>query len=168
MAGVAFNAEGQAEGSMGVAVGDADNDGDLDIFVTNLSGESHAFYVNLGRGRFEDRRARGRSRRTATRRTPASGPTGSITTTTACWICSLQTVPSPSSRPFAATRFRFARGTSAARTSADGRFRDAHRRSRPRRCSSPRSVAVRPSATWTTTATSTCSLPSTADGLGCC
>jgi enediyne biosynthesis protein E4 len=56
MAGLAFNAEGQAEGSMGLAIGDADNDGDLDIFVTNIAGESHAFYVNLGRGRFEDRR----------------------------------------------------------------------------------------------------------------
>ena len=56
LAGAAFNAGGQAEGSMGVAVGDADNDGDLDMFVTNLTGESHAFYENLGRGAFEDRR----------------------------------------------------------------------------------------------------------------
>ena len=56
MAGLAFNAEGQAEGSMGLAIGDPDNDGDLDIFVTNITGESHALYVNLSRGRFEDRR----------------------------------------------------------------------------------------------------------------
>jgi hypothetical protein len=56
MAGLAFNAEGQVEGSMGLAVGDPDNDGDLDLFVTNITGESHALYVNLGRGRFEDRR----------------------------------------------------------------------------------------------------------------
>jgi hypothetical protein len=56
MAGLAFNAEGQPEGSMGLAIGDPDNDGDLDIFVTNITGESHAFYSNLGRGRFEDRR----------------------------------------------------------------------------------------------------------------
>ncbi len=56
MAGVAFNMEGQAEGSMGLAVGDPDNDGDLDMFVANITGESHAFYENLGRGRFEDRR----------------------------------------------------------------------------------------------------------------
>ena len=41
---------------MGVAVGDPDNDGDLDMFVTNITGESHAFYVNLGQGAFEDRR----------------------------------------------------------------------------------------------------------------
>lgn len=56
MAGVALNMEGQAEGSMGLAVGDPDSDGDLDIFVTNITGESHAFYENLGHGRFEDRR----------------------------------------------------------------------------------------------------------------
>jgi enediyne biosynthesis protein E4 len=56
MAGIALNGEGQAEGSMGLAIGDADNDGDLDIFVTNITGESHAFYVNLGGGRFEDHR----------------------------------------------------------------------------------------------------------------
>lgn len=58
MAGVAFNMEGQAEGSMGIAVGDPDSDGDLDMFVTNITGESHAFYENLGRGQFEDRRLR--------------------------------------------------------------------------------------------------------------
>jgi hypothetical protein len=56
MAGLAFNAEGQVEGSMGLAVGDPDNDGDVDLFVTNIKGESHALYINLGRGRFEDRR----------------------------------------------------------------------------------------------------------------
>jgi hypothetical protein len=56
MAGVAVNADGQAEGSMGIAVGDADNDDDLDMFVTNITGESHAYYENLGRGQFEDRR----------------------------------------------------------------------------------------------------------------
>jgi hypothetical protein len=56
LAGTALNAEGQAEGSMGLAVGDPDNDGDLDMFVTNITGESHAFYENLGGGQFEDRR----------------------------------------------------------------------------------------------------------------
>jgi hypothetical protein len=56
LAGTALGAEGQAEGSMGLAIGDPDNDGDLDMFVTNITGESHAFYENLGRGQFEDRR----------------------------------------------------------------------------------------------------------------
>ncbi len=57
-AGLAFNAEGEPEGSMGIAVGDPDEDGDLDLFVTNITAESHAFYENLGGGRFEDRRLR--------------------------------------------------------------------------------------------------------------
>ena len=56
LAGVAFNAEGLPEGSMGIAAGDPDNDGDVDLFVTNITGESHAFYENRGRGQFEDRR----------------------------------------------------------------------------------------------------------------
>jgi hypothetical protein len=56
LAGLAFNAEGQPEGSMGIAAADADEDGDLDLFVTNITGESHAFYENRGRGHFEDRR----------------------------------------------------------------------------------------------------------------
>jgi hypothetical protein len=56
LAGVAFNMDGQPEGSMGLATGDPDNDGDLDIFVTNITGETHAFYENDGHGRFQDRR----------------------------------------------------------------------------------------------------------------
>jgi hypothetical protein len=57
LAGTAFNAEGGPEGSMGIAVGDADNDADPDIFVTNITRETHAYYRNLGQGRFEDARA---------------------------------------------------------------------------------------------------------------
>jgi hypothetical protein len=56
LAGVALSADGAPEGSMGVAAGDPDNDGDLDIFVTNITRETHAFYRNLGAGRFEDAR----------------------------------------------------------------------------------------------------------------
>ena len=56
LAGVAFNMDGQPEGSMGLAVGDPDGDGDSDIFITNIAGETHAFYENRGRGLFEDRR----------------------------------------------------------------------------------------------------------------
>ena len=56
LAGVAFNMDGQPEGSMGLAIGDPDGDGDPDIFITNITAETHAFYENLGRGRFEDRR----------------------------------------------------------------------------------------------------------------
>jgi hypothetical protein len=55
LAGVAVAASGQPEGSMGVDAGDADDDGDLDLFVTNLAGEGHALYINAGRGVFDDR-----------------------------------------------------------------------------------------------------------------
>jgi hypothetical protein len=54
LSGTAFNADGRPEGSMGLAVGDPDNDGDDDIVVTNITRETHAFYRNLGQGRFED------------------------------------------------------------------------------------------------------------------
>ena len=54
LAGVALNHSGSAEASMGVAVGDFDGDGDEDLFMTHLDGESNTFYVNLGNGFFED------------------------------------------------------------------------------------------------------------------
>jgi len=56
LAGVAFDSEGRPEGSMGIAAGDPDNDGDVDLFVTNITRETHAFYENRGSGLFEDRR----------------------------------------------------------------------------------------------------------------
>ena len=57
-AGVALTAEGKAEASMGVDAGDADNDGDEDLFVTEQTGEGHNLYVNDGHGSFEDQSAR--------------------------------------------------------------------------------------------------------------
>ncbi|MCA1563152.1 MAG: CRTAC1 family protein [Acidobacteria bacterium] len=54
LSGSAFNAEGLPEGSMGIAAGDIDNDGDEDLFVTNLPRETHTLYVNRGKGEFED------------------------------------------------------------------------------------------------------------------
>ena len=57
LSGTAFNALGRPEGSMGIALGDADNDGDEDLFVTNIVGETHVLYLNDGRGNFEDARA---------------------------------------------------------------------------------------------------------------
>ena len=54
LAGVALNHSGSAEASMGVAAGDFDGDGDEDLFMTHLDGESNTFYVNLGNGFFED------------------------------------------------------------------------------------------------------------------
>jgi hypothetical protein len=58
LSGTAVNAGGRPEGSMGIALGDSDNDGDEDLFVTNIATETHAMYVNDGTGNFEDARVR--------------------------------------------------------------------------------------------------------------
>ena len=55
LSGVAVNRLGLPEAGMGVDAGDADGDGDLDLLVTNLTGETNTLYVNLGQGLFEDR-----------------------------------------------------------------------------------------------------------------
>jgi hypothetical protein len=58
LSGASVNAAGNAEGSMGIASGDFDQDGDEDLFVTNIVGETSVLYVNDGHGNFEDARAR--------------------------------------------------------------------------------------------------------------
>jgi enediyne biosynthesis protein E4 len=70
LSGTSLSGGGVPEGSMGIAVGDPDNDGDEDLFVTNIVGETHAFYVNDGHGNFEDSRA------AAGLAAPTSGMTG--------------------------------------------------------------------------------------------
>jgi hypothetical protein len=66
LSGSALNAAGNPEGSMGIASGDFDLDGDEDLFVTNIVGETFVLYVNDGRGAFDDARARaGLAARTA-------------------------------------------------------------------------------------------------------
>ena len=57
LSGTALNAAGLPEGSMGIAAGDADGDGDEDLFVTNIINESHVYYRNGGAGDFDDARA---------------------------------------------------------------------------------------------------------------
>ena len=90
LAGVALNAAGNPEGSMGVASGDYDRDGDEDLFVTNIIAETFALYTNDGHAGFDDTRvAAGVAQPTAA--FTGSAPTGSTTTTTAGWICSSPT-----------------------------------------------------------------------------
>jgi tetratricopeptide (TPR) repeat protein len=55
--GVATNAGGGYLAGMGVACGDLNGDGLLDLAVTNFYGESTTFYQNLGAGQFVDRSA---------------------------------------------------------------------------------------------------------------
>jgi hypothetical protein len=53
-AGVALSPDGRAQGSMGVDFGDYDNDGDLDLIVTNFSDDYDTLYRNEGNGAFAD------------------------------------------------------------------------------------------------------------------
>jgi len=52
--GVAFSADGAEQAGMGVAVGDYDLDGNLDIFKTHFSDDTNALYRNDGTGNFTD------------------------------------------------------------------------------------------------------------------
>jgi hypothetical protein len=50
--GTAVGVDGKALSGMGTDMGDMNGDGLLDIFVTNLDGQTHSLYKNLGRGLF--------------------------------------------------------------------------------------------------------------------
>ena len=51
-AGVAFDEDGRERAGMGVDFADYDNDGRLDLVVTNFYGEPHSLYRNQGNGTF--------------------------------------------------------------------------------------------------------------------
>ena len=166
LSGAALNAAGNPEGSMGIASGDFDLDGDEDLFVTNIVGETFALYVNDGRGQFRRRaRARGtlgadrgvhrlRHRLVRLRQRRLARP--------------LHRQRRGQHRRGAArrSRCRSGCGTSCFATPAPGGSRRRARR-RARRSSAPRSAAARRSATSTTTATSTSSSPTTTARCGC-
>ena len=52
--GTSYSGDGVEQGSMGVAWGDYDNDGKLDLFTTNFDNEPNALYRNLGDKGFLD------------------------------------------------------------------------------------------------------------------
>ena len=52
-AGVAYDADGNANGSMGAEVGDPDGAGKLSLFVANYENEMHCLYRNVGKGEFQ-------------------------------------------------------------------------------------------------------------------
>ncbi|MEM9384694.1 MAG: CRTAC1 family protein [Pseudomonadota bacterium] len=54
LSGTAVNMAGKAEAGMGVAAVDADDDGDLDLFMSHLRGETNTLYVNEGGDFFRD------------------------------------------------------------------------------------------------------------------
>lgn len=57
--GVALNAQGRPEASMGVLLGDVDGDADLDLFMTHLRAQTNTLYRNQGGGYLDDTPALG-------------------------------------------------------------------------------------------------------------
>lgn len=53
-AGCAYSIDGKVQAGMGVAAGDYDGDGLLDIFKTNFSDDTSSLYRNLGKDSFDD------------------------------------------------------------------------------------------------------------------
>src|SRR5881398_149388 len=52
--GVALNENGREQAGMGLALGDYDNDGRVDFYITNFSDDSNTLYHNDGEGNFTD------------------------------------------------------------------------------------------------------------------
>ena len=54
ISGTAYNMDGREQAGMGATAGDFDGDGDLDIFKTNFSNDTHSLYLNEGQTMFLD------------------------------------------------------------------------------------------------------------------
>lgn len=54
-AGCAYSQDGKPQAGMGVAAGDYDRNGTIDIFKTNFAGDTSTLYANDGKGLCEDR-----------------------------------------------------------------------------------------------------------------
>jgi hypothetical protein len=55
MAGCAYSQDGKPQAGMGIAVGDYDRNGTMDIFKTNFGGDTSTLYANTGDGLCDDR-----------------------------------------------------------------------------------------------------------------
>ena len=55
LAGCAFSQDGKPQAGMGLAIGDYDHSGTLDIFKTNFAGDTSTLYSNAGGGFCDDR-----------------------------------------------------------------------------------------------------------------
>jgi enediyne biosynthesis protein E4 len=53
--GCAYSQDGKPQAGMGVAIGDYDRNGTMDVFKTNFAGDTSTLYSNTGRGLCEDR-----------------------------------------------------------------------------------------------------------------
>ncbi len=62
VSGTALGAGGEAKADMGVDAGDFDNDGDEDLFITELISQGSTLYVNDGTGLFDEQSVRTRVR----------------------------------------------------------------------------------------------------------
>lgn len=57
ISGIACNADGGNQATMGIGVGDVDGTGTPDVFTTNFSSDTNTLHLNLGDGFFDDRSA---------------------------------------------------------------------------------------------------------------
>jgi len=94
--GVAVNGRGRSEASMGIAIGDTNDDGHTDIVLTHLVDETHTLYRGEKGGRFRDRSAT----------SGLGGPTLKLTG----WGCGLVDLDHDGDLDLAAVHGRIARG----------------------------------------------------------
>ena len=162
---VAFTEDGRPQAGMGVHGGDYDNDGDLDLFVTNFSEDVNTLYRNDGGWLFAD----------ATSRAGLDGVVrpflGFGTAFFDCdndgwldiFVANGHLYPQLE-RLSSGLRYR---QRNLLYRNERGRFLEVGAAAGPA-CRLPRSAAPLPSATTTTTATSTCSSPTSTRSRPCC